>query len=101
MTKAKRQFDRSKYLNNPNSLTDEQHARLQLAREEAGRMRPAVFWLRAAASLTVSILIAALVGWLADWSTLRTGGVIAACLIVWAAVNVLIRWYLTRRPHSP
>ena len=101
MTKPQRQFDRSKYLNDPRALTGEQLARLQLAREKARQMRPSVFWLRAATSLMLGVLIVALVGWLADWSALRTGIVIFASMILWAAVKILAWREMTRAPGSP
>jgi hypothetical protein len=101
MTKPKRQFDRSKYLNNPRALTGEQHARLQLAREKARRLRPSVFWLRAAAWLTLDLLVLALVGLLADWSILRTGLLVVVCVILWAAVNILAWRDMRRGPGAP
>jgi hypothetical protein len=98
---VKRQFDRSKYLNNPRTLTDEQYAaRLQVAREKAQQARPSVFWLRATASLTLTLLMGALVDWLADWSTLRTAIVVVTCMVASGVLHVLTWRYLKRLPRS-
>ena len=103
MTKPKRQFDRSKYLNDPRrTLTDEQYAaRMELARARARRMRPSEFWLRTAASFALALLLGGVIGWLGGWSLLHTAITIGAALVVWAAASILTWRYLKRLRQSP
>lgn len=69
---------------------------MELARERALRMRPSELWLRAAASLAMTLLVCGAVGWLADWSMLQTGIWIGALTLAWMAAFLLARRRYTR-----
>lgn len=99
MASAKRQFDRNKYLNSPHAEpTPAQAARQERARERARNMRPVQFWLRAAASLALATCLWLLVGWFADWSSVRTGIWLAVSAVLWVATTVLAaRWFYGQR----
>ena len=100
MTKVKRQFDRSKYLNNPRAMTPAEEARLEAARDRWLRMSPQAFWLRAAGGLAVSVLACAALGWLFDWPLLRTVVWIGVATIAAVAGNLFAFRRYTRGRRS-